>query len=250
MNMKSSTLQAIHILQTLNNVQCHIQCRTERLASEISFYCTKELKRLLMKGIPDNAGVPMKRIDEILCNCGVSSFNISVKNTRNPTIIITHICYYLGYKTFRLLDLKRDMYLSPLERQTLAAAWRNIEGIHGSTYERLVTVSRIIGTRTEYTKNKNLDASGPLLLQKGNCTGFADAFYLCASLAGLKVGFQWGCCNHGATHEHHLWNVIYSGEWGNWRMVDITSDDYLPKLIGISFEDAKRYFRWNYDLHD
>ncbi len=65
------------------------------------------------------------------------------------------------------------------------------------------------------------EATGPLYYGKAECDGYADAFYLLCSLAGLQVGFQ-----HGTTDGYegtHLWNIINIGDC--WMHVDVTWDD-------------------------
>lgn len=54
---------------------------------------------------------------------------------------------------------------------------------------------------------------------KANCQGYSDAFYLLATLSGLKTDFDYGFLDE----EDHVWNRIFLN--GEWYAVDVTSDD-------------------------
>lgn len=64
-----------------------------------------------------------------------------------------------------------------------------------------------------------LTSIGALLDGKANCQGYADAFYLLASLSGFKVGRM----NVEAKNDLHVVNTILLD--GSWYVVDVTFDD-------------------------
>ncbi len=63
-------------------------------------------------------------------------------------------------------------------------------------------------------------ATNALINGYANCQGYADAFYMLCSLAGLEVGMQSGTQANG---NKHIWNTIKLD--GKWFIVDVTWDD-------------------------
>ncbi len=63
-------------------------------------------------------------------------------------------------------------------------------------------------------------ATNALINGYANCQGYADAFYMMCSLAGLEVGMQSGRQSNG---EAHIWNTVKLD--GKWFIVDATWDD-------------------------
>ena len=68
-----------------------------------------------------------------------------------------------------------------------------------------------------------VSAASVLVGGRGNCQGFADAYYLLGSLAGLAVRYQAGFKGRAA----HLWNLLLVD--GDWQTVDVTSGAFLPE---------------------
>lgn len=58
-----------------------------------------------------------------------------------------------------------------------------------------------------------------MLDHKAECDGYSDAFYLLCSLAGIKVGLQYGYIENGT----HQWNTVMIN--GSWYFTDVTWDD-------------------------
>lgn len=67
-------------------------------------------------------------------------------------------------------------------------------------------------------------AYGVLVLNKGVCDGYAEAFYLIMSCLGVKCDIVVGSTDEGL----HAWNQIELG--GRWYNVDLTWDDSLPDM--------------------
>jgi len=65
----------------------------------------------------------------------------------------------------------------------------------------------------------HLTAIGALLEGSANCQGYADAFYLTATLAGFDVNYQ----NGYSFGERHVWNTIQLED--SWYIVDVCGDD-------------------------
>ncbi len=64
-----------------------------------------------------------------------------------------------------------------------------------------------------------LTAVGALLDGQANCQGYADAFYLLATMAGFTVDRMSGFSGE----ERHMWNTIKLD--GRWFVVDVTAND-------------------------
>lgn len=79
-------------------------------------------------------------------------------------------------------------------------------------------------------------ASGALLDGKANCQGYADAFYMLATMCGFNVDKINGYGND----EYHVWNTIDFGE-GKTYFVDVTWDD-----ASFSFADSGEYNTYIY----
>lgn len=73
-----------------------------------------------------------------------------------------------------------------------------------------------------------ISAAAPLIRRRANCQGFADAYYLLGTLAGLRVGFEAGYKDRAL----HVWNFILLD--GHWRIVDVTSGLFLPDEAEIA----------------
>lgn len=74
---------------------------------------------------------------------------------------------------------------------------------------------------------RHLTAVGALLDNSANCQGYADAFYLLASMAGFDVGRM----NVFNSDGWHIVNTIYLGE--KWYIVDVTFDDSVEYPDGV-----------------
>lgn len=66
--------------------------------------------------------------------------------------------------------------------------------------------------------DRNCSAIGAMLDGQANCQGYADAFYMLGTMAGLTVNIQ-----IGTEGRPHAWNVIRLD--GKWYILDVTFDD-------------------------
>ena len=121
---------------------------------------------------------------------------------------------------------------------------------------------RITYSRDETEDNDDDCAVGALLDGLANCDGYADAFYLCASLAGLNVRFQHGQSvpkdqedeeeardetEEDDEEKTHLWNLVLID--GNWVMTDVTWNDLDPDIVyryyNIASDMASASYVWD-----
>lgn len=117
-------------------------------------------------------------------------------------------------------------------------AHKEIIGASGE-YEHALKIHDYIIEKCTYVIGEDMKYSstayGCLVEGKANCEGYAKAFNLLASDAGLKCVLVTGTTDKG---ENHAWNqVCIDGEWYN---VDVTWDD-----SDISGELRREYFLCN-----
>ena len=118
--------------------------------------------------------------------------------------------------------------LTPEEQATLARALTLVEEARQGTSSPLVLARRLFDAVRSSAVYDNpaigssaygqvISAASALTGGRANCQGFADAYYLLGTLAGLKVGYQAGFKDRIP----HLWNTLLLD--GRWETVDVTS---------------------------
>lgn len=250
----------IPVLSTLKDVADWVTKQADALAPRIRFKCPPALQNSLLDGAKNNDGSPMPRIISMLksagvfispCHYGPGGFDIEV------------VKYFPGFHIIRAIYLGRENELSDREKQTWLAAKKLLSDIHATKpADKALAIYRAIGQRTVYTIDESTDeddcAIGPLLNGQANCDGYADAFYLCAALAGITVGYVRGCSNLSEhkvpefAHETHLWNTICIDN--KWTMLDATwdhnnaGDSLSYTFFMIGNDRAKIAYRWNEDI--
>ncbi len=148
--------------------------------------------------------------------------------------------YYPGT---RIVDAWRRGDLSGLtgeERKTLDLALRIVREEENRSTTRMELEKRLHDRMclsmcyeamdNQYEGNgvqRVCSAIGGLLDGQANCQGYADTFYLLASLAGMTVSRQNGRDWMG---EGHMWNTILLD--GKWYAVDVTGDDIDDEEAG------------------
>ena len=164
------------------------------------------------------------------------------------------------YPGTRIVNAAREenwLDLNHRERDTLSAAMaladecrRNdpletAQLIHDALCERIVYTD-------DDTTDEDDNAIGALLNGRANCDGYADAFYLTGTLAGLEVRYQHGSgrqkeADDSYSDVSHMWNLIKID--GTWRLVDVTWDDQEDGTIhtwfNIGAEQARQTHIWD-----
>lgn len=107
--------------------------------------------------------------------------------------------------------------------------------IHDWMLDRVTYDDRVIGFTDPSDLPRHLTALGALLDGSANCQGYTDAFYLMASLAGLKVDRQFGVTSGG----DHLFNTICID--GEWYVVDLTYNDSSIQVEGEVVADYRLF---------
>ena len=164
------------------------------------------------------------------------------------------------YPGTRIVNAAREenyINLDHRERETLSAAMELADACRrDDPLETALLIHDALCERIVYTDDDASDeddnAIGALLDGRANCDGYADAFYLVGSLAGLEVRYQHGSgrreeAGAGSGEVSHMWNLIRID--GTWRMVDVTWDDQESGTIhtwfNIGAEQARQTHVWD-----
>lgn len=252
------------VLNDLQQVRKWVRKQAEALEDTIEFNCSKEVWAQLNEGVPDISGQPMGRLNDLTAASGIYRCDCRyATQSHTVRVILTVEQYYPGFHIYHTARLKQEAGLSPKEKRTLAAARQLLAGVREKDRAGLaLAISRAIGQRTTYVIDDQSDdddcAFGPLLNGEANCDGYADAFFLCASLAGFIVGYISGCraripIQRGTSSSaRHMWNLIRIHD--RWTCVDVTFDgnekgkplSSLYFMIGM--DRAERVYRWNHEM--
>ena len=176
----------------------------------------------------------MDPIYDLIAQAGIFDYEISSSRATGAIMIAVN-AYYPGTAILRALEEGSESSLYVREQATLAAAQKLAEECRGD--DPLETARRIHDALCEsivYTDDEETDeddtAIGALLNGQANCDGYADAFYLVGTLAGLELRYQHGdsrvkgrgLASFGEAVTH-MWNLMKIDD--TWRMVDVTWDD-------------------------
>lgn len=118
--------------------------------------------------------------------------------------------------------------LTSREKQLLAEAQKVVHAIEASTDgEFLWALQEALAGRIDYVTDSSTrddDCAFALLLGRANCDGYADAFDLCAGLAGYETKMISGYYHDSRGRiVPHAWNCVRLG--GQWYTVDVTWAD-------------------------
>lgn len=205
-------------------------------AEEINLFCTPELYDQLMGklGAAVTSRDGMDPIYDLIAQAGIFDYELS-SNRATGAIMIAVNAYYPGAAILQALEAGTESALPVQQQATLAAARKLAEECRSAdpleTARRLhdALCEAIVYTEDETTEEDD-SAIGALLSGKANCDGYADAFYLTGTLAGLEIRYQHGDSRVKGAGQvtfgdtvTHMWNLMKIGD--TWRMVDVTWDD-------------------------
>lgn len=168
------------------------------------------------------------------------------------------IAYYLfamkssGEKIVTAYKEKNTDYLSADEEDALTVVTVIVEQVinEASVIEKEKAILRLIDTHMKYTstllgvdaygKEMSESAVGSFVYGKGNCQGYADAFYTLAKMAGLKTGKMvlTSLTADEVYKDNHIVNVIEID--GAWYIVDATAGDF-----NIGIDKTNTRYEWD-----
>ena len=229
--------------------------------SSIALFCTPELYAYLIGGTSADNGSSenVPPLFDAITHAGISNYHYSYSQASHLIKIgINEL--YPGTKILCAVNLADLSLLTGREKETLSAARQiaalcergnplaTAQAIHDALCERIVYT-------VDETTEEDDNAVGALLNGQANCDGYADAFYLVGTLAGLDVRYQ-----HGDSYEKdpdeqykdvtHLWNLLKIN--GTWRLVDVTWDDRENRTeytwFNIGADRARKMHIWNEEM--
>ena len=217
-----------------------LAAHADRLETEFDIRVTEEMSAFLTA----ENGYKHNLLLDIAMNNGIHSY---AYHCSGQHISLYDIKYYPGRRILYAWRNGRTDILSEAEMNTLSAALVIASEAKGTDLEREKAVHDALCRRITYSSdsdpfNRDDCAVGALLDGRADCDGYADAFYLCGSLAGLDVRYQSGWAaeqeneNNGIHVEKdasHMWNLIRIN--GAWTSVDATWDDRDTGKGGVTY---------------
>ena len=221
--------------------------------SEITLFLTDTLYAQVLQDLPSEGSA----LGTAAVQAGIFHYALQLSDVTH-TITLTQIVWYPGTKLLCAARFGDEASLTLREKETLLAAVSLAESCNAPTpletarniHDRLA--ERITYTLEEVTGEGDT-AVGALLNGRADCDGYADAFYLTASLAGLHVRCQHGTSSRQDAEEpaspgSHMWNLLEID--GTWRLVDVTWDDHASDapvytFFNIGYDRASRTHAWN-----
>ena len=248
------------ILDTVAEAVAYTEEMVRTGAEEFTLVCTEEVYNALVKTTYKTDGVERKAFHSLLDQTGVYSCadrTVAMKRT----ITITDISLYPGYEILRSVEAGKEESLSSRLKETLAEARSMAAACR--TPDPLETAKNIQGAicqRVRYAYMTNMSdvdtAVGALVDGVADCDGYADAFYLVGSLAGLDVRYQHGIAStydleaNKLETASHMWNLLKLD--GSWRVVDVCWADGEDGIdytwFNIGRDRASRSRTWQEDL--
>ena len=227
---------------------------------EIALFCSDELYTLLIGNISPFAigSTSMSPIYDVAAQAGLFDYTFSY-SAQTHIIVLKIDALYPGAAIVNALRSGDEAVLSERERLAWQAAAQLAEACAaGAPLDTARNIHDRLCDMIVYTDDENTDeddtAIGALLNGQANCDGYADAFYLVGTLAGLNVRYQHGdsydvglSFKFGDT-ETHMWNLIEID--GSWRLIDVTWDDGSEAGIRYTWfnlgqDRAARMHIWN-----
>ncbi len=211
---------------TMAEAKEFVRSKAEKGETRIHLFCSASLygKMREMKRLEDDDPWPdvISRQEALMRANGASWFR-TVHADEYRHIGYADIKYYPGYRIVNALEKGREKQLSGDDRRLLETAWKLVKKLDTSKYRSGTVESKKAAAIVEalvrmttpgivLVDDSDDCARGPLLYGMANCDGYSDAFYLCASLAGLEARH---ICSGS-----HMWNMLRVG--GKWYFVDAT----------------------------
>ena len=233
---------------TLSEFAAVFFSHADRLETSFEIPCSPQLLEQLFSD-SQLSGYPL--FHEITANCGVLTLSYG---RRSRSVSISDVQYFEGMRILQAYRTGKTDTLGPREQQTLEAALAMMAGLSGTDLEKERQIHDLLCARVTYYTNDITSmrqdhdcAVGALLNGKADCDGYADAFYLLGSLAGLTVRYQ-----HGSTvprseaqtdptaskkNVTHMWNTVRIN--GQWLMLDVTWDDSDADVSYLYFNNGQ-----------
>lgn len=238
------------VLTTLEEVEAYLQGVVDDNLQEVWLFCTTEVMEELLSSVP-LGGESTSVLDVLGNRVGLMYFNSVVYNDSNKLRLHTMTIS----PARRILNaVRRNDYaaLTSRELALLSVARDIVAALDADTPTAcLWALQAALADRITYTVDPTTDdddcAFGALLRGEANCDGYADAFDLCAGLAGFETMMVSGYSSDPETGEAagHAWNLVRV--WGQWYFVDATWADgsvLRPMYFLLGRDRAPLFYTW------
>ena len=225
---------------------------TNQLSEKFGIFVSDEVLRQLesasQSGRLSRSGKPISLLSDIMDNNGVYT---QWKANNHHWIRGENINYMPGKRIAYAYKTNQLEMLHETEREALSIALKLVEGIKGNARDREKKIHDLLCKRITYQSGdkkfeggysisrRSHSAIGPLIDGKGVCDGYADAFYLCCSLAGIEVKYITGNARTSdGSYKSHMWNLVHLD--GQWLVVDATGDSQRGRAAHHYFNIGAR----------
>lgn len=200
----------------------------------------------------------------MLGGSGVADYQL-LCHAPSASLLLSRIRYYPGMRIARAAATGREETLSADESAALAAARRVAREALRDTpleteralHERLASDIAYAPQHAPGRIGRGDTAIGALLDGQADCDGYADAFYLTATLAGLQAEYQFGFGITDGRAVPHQWNRVCLS--GTWYFVDCCWDRAVQadgsgkarlRYFNLGADWAAQSYRWESRAHD
>ena len=243
------------VLTTLEETSAYLQGVADDNLEEVWLFCTPELMETLLTEIPLD-GLSISTLDVLGSNVGLMYFDSVVYRESNKLRLHT-MTISPAQRILRAVRSGDYAGLTSREFALLSTALEILESINANTVAAyLWELQAALAERIEYTIDPSTDdddcAFGALLNGEANCDGYADAFDLCAGLAGLDTMMVSGVSTDPKTgvSTGHAWNLVRFAN--QWYSVDATwadGDILRPMYFLLGMDRAPTSYTWPTELY-
>lgn len=247
-------------LDAMEKVVAYVEDMARAGAEEFSIVCTEEIYNKLVRVSYQSDGFETCVYHSLLDQSGLYSYNVVTAGLKR-TLTVSKASLYPGYEILRSIENGTESKLSSKLKQTLTEAQAMAEACRSDDpLETAKNIQAAICEKVRYaymTNRSDVDtAIGPLVRGSADCDGYADAFYLVGTLAGLEVRYQEGISSSYDHEKHkivtgrHMWNLLKLD--GTWRVVDVCWADSEKGIdytwFNIGKDRASRSRTWHEEL--
>lgn len=227
--------------------------KARAVTDSFTLVCPGQLREQMLGGVSYEYDTTL--LSDLSSQCGIYNFRYSY-NDDCGFLSFFDIVYYPGVRIVHAWRTGGTDRLTGDEVQAMNAALEIASAADGTQLQRERQIHDALCERITYhtfpgnSFERKDCAIGALLDGQADCDGYSDAFYLCGSLAGLRVRFMHGDsirkpeeeASDDASLEQleeqreeidpegmHMWNLICVD--GSWVSVDVTWDDGDPGIL-------------------
>lgn len=249
--------QPVDRCESLSQARARIAACVAEEGERLYLPCAPEVYQELMA---ENAAL----LYAILGCSGMLDYQLTCLDSASA-LALNRIAYYPGLRLAHAALRGEEERLTERERAALSAArGLAVQAAGDTAAETVRAVHDLLAERIAYAKSpsagrysENDTALGALLAGRADCDGYADAFYLTATLAGLQAEYQYGQGNGPTGATAHQWNrVLLEGEWYFldccWAREELPAGGAQARQIWflLGEKEATAFYQWDARAHE